>query len=125
MSPVRPTVHVVGRRLDRLSEAFLPVVFDGDAFFANATVDRLAEAWNLNGPPSRSRYDLAIIGASTSRGVEELLGRDVYYGAGRSEAAQCSDEDVLVVGAGNSAGQAALNLARAGARVWLCTQQVC
>jgi thioredoxin reductase (NADPH) len=50
-------------------------------------------------------------------GVDELLGRGVYYGAGRSEAAQCSDDDVVVVGAGNSAGQAVLNLSHAGARV--------
>ena len=50
-------------------------------------------------------------------GVDELLGRGVYYGAGRSEAARCADEDVLVVGAGNSAGQAVLNFADAGARV--------
>ncbi|MGH2980162.1 MAG: NAD(P)/FAD-dependent oxidoreductase [Solirubrobacterales bacterium] len=50
-------------------------------------------------------------------GVEELLGRGVYYGAGRSEAAQCGDDDVLVVGAGNSAGQAVVHLADAGARV--------
>jgi len=51
------------------------------------------------------------------KGVDELLGRGVYYGAGRSEAMQCGDDDVLVVGAGNSAGQAVLNLANAGARV--------
>jgi thioredoxin reductase (NADPH) len=50
-------------------------------------------------------------------GTEELLGRGVYYGAGRSEALQCGDDDVLVVGAGNSAGQAVLNLGNAGARV--------
>lgn len=50
-------------------------------------------------------------------GVTELLGRGVYYGAGRSEAAQCGGEDVIVVGAGNSAGQAVVNLANAGARV--------
>jgi thioredoxin reductase (NADPH) len=50
-------------------------------------------------------------------GVDELLGRGVYYGAGRSEAWQCGDQDVLVVGAGNSAGQAVMNLADAGARV--------
>jgi thioredoxin reductase (NADPH) len=50
-------------------------------------------------------------------GVDELLGRGVYYGAGRSEAAQCGNEHVVVVGAGNSAGQAILNLAAAGARV--------
>jgi thioredoxin reductase (NADPH) len=50
-------------------------------------------------------------------GVEQLLGRGVYYGAGRSEAAQCADRDVVVIGAGNSAGQAVTNLANAGARV--------
>lgn len=50
-------------------------------------------------------------------GIEALLGRGVYYGAGRSEAAQCGDEDVVVAGAGNSAGQAVLHLANAGARV--------
>lgn len=50
-------------------------------------------------------------------GVEDLLGLGVYYGAGRSEAAQCSGDDVVVVGAGNSAGQAVLNLADAGGRV--------
>jgi thioredoxin reductase (NADPH) len=50
-------------------------------------------------------------------GVEELVGRGVYYGAGRSEAASCEDLDVAVVGGGNSAGQAAMHLASAGARV--------
>jgi thioredoxin reductase (NADPH) len=50
-------------------------------------------------------------------GVDELLGRGVYYGAGRSEAAQCGGGDVVVVGAGNSAGQSVMHLAQAGARV--------
>ena len=50
-------------------------------------------------------------------GVEDLLGRGVYYGAGRSEAVQCGGDHVAVVGAGNSAGQAVMHLANAGARV--------
>jgi len=50
-------------------------------------------------------------------GVHELLGRGVYYGAGRSEAARCGGDDVIVVGAGNSAGQGAMYLADSGARV--------
>ena len=57
-------------------------------------------------------------------GVEELLGRGVYYGAGRSEALQCSNDDVVVVGAGNSAGQAAMYLADAGARVTMIVRGV-
>jgi thioredoxin reductase (NADPH) len=50
-------------------------------------------------------------------GVDRMLGRGVYYGAGRSEAAQCGGDPVVVIGAGNSAGQAVMNLASAGARV--------
>jgi thioredoxin reductase (NADPH) len=50
-------------------------------------------------------------------GIDELLERGVYYGAGRSEASQCGGDDVVVVGAGNSAGQAAMNLGNAGGRV--------
>jgi thioredoxin reductase (NADPH) len=50
-------------------------------------------------------------------GLDELTGRGVYYGATASEASQCAGDDVYVVGAANSAGQAALNLARHAKRV--------
>jgi thioredoxin reductase (NADPH) len=52
-------------------------------------------------------------------GLDELTGKGVYYGATASEAGQCQGDDVYVVGAANSAGQAALNLARFAARVVL------
>ncbi|HYM54715.1 MAG TPA: NAD(P)/FAD-dependent oxidoreductase, partial [Solirubrobacteraceae bacterium] len=55
-------------------------------------------------------------------GIEALLGRGVYYGAGRSEAAQCGGDPVVVVGAGNSAGQAVMNLGNAGARVTMAVR---
>lgn len=44
-------------------------------------------------------------------GSEELLGAGIYYGTSRVEALTHADEDVFVVGGGNSAGQAALYLA--------------
>ena len=50
-------------------------------------------------------------------GLDELGARGVHYGASASEAAQCEGEDVYLVGAANSAGQAALNLARYAKRV--------
>jgi thioredoxin reductase (NADPH) len=50
-------------------------------------------------------------------GIDDLVGDGVYYGAGRSEAAQCAGQDVVVVGAGNSAGQAVLNFANQTAGV--------
>jgi thioredoxin reductase (NADPH) len=52
-------------------------------------------------------------------GLAELTGRGVYYGASASEAAQCQGDDVYIVGAANSAGQAALNMARFAKRVVL------
>lgn len=54
-----------------------------------------------------------------AEGVETLSGRGVYYGANASEASQCDGDEVYVVGAANSAGQAALNLARFAKRVVL------
>jgi thioredoxin reductase (NADPH) len=263
MSPIRPTVEVVGRTLDpehhrlrdfltriaqpyewfevgtfpaeellikrELAGAELPVVIDADVLYTGATVASLASAWNLSAPPSRSHYDLAIVGAGPAGlgaavyaasdglatvvleadvpggqashtslienffgfvdgiggaelarragrqaeqfgaelvllrgvvgsgtrdgkptlqiagdveitadvvlaatgmewrrlevdGIDGLLDRGVYYGAGRSEAARCGGDRVIVVGAGNSAGQAVLNLADAGARVTIAVR---
>jgi thioredoxin reductase (NADPH) len=52
-------------------------------------------------------------------GLEELTGRGVYYGVNAGEAGQCQGDEVHVVGAANSAGQAALNLSRFAKRVVL------
>ena len=54
-----------------------------------------------------------------AEGVDALTGRGVYYGADAAEAAQCVGADVYLVGAANSAGQAALNLAKHAKRVVL------
>jgi thioredoxin reductase (NADPH) len=45
-------------------------------------------------------------------GADRLSGAGLYYGAAQTEAMGVKDQDVFVVGAGNSAGQAALHLAR-------------
>ena len=67
---------------------------------------------------------LAVVlatGVSYSRlpasGVDEFSGRGVYYGAAAHEAVNCKGQDVYVVGAANSAGQAALFFARYASRV--------
>jgi thioredoxin reductase (NADPH) len=44
--------------------------------------------------------------------LEALIGAGVFYGAAAAEARAMSDRDVFVVGAGNSAGQAAIHLAK-------------
>ena len=55
----------------------------------------------------------------TAPGLDELTGRGIYYGVNASDASQCQDDEVYVVGAANSAGQAALNLSRFAKRVVL------
>jgi thioredoxin reductase (NADPH) len=77
---------------------------------------RLGDAGQLE-----ARALLVATGVSYRRleapGIGALSGRGVYYGATASEAVQCQGDEVYVVGAANSAGQAALNLARYAKRV--------
>jgi thioredoxin reductase (NADPH) len=60
----------------------------------------------------RAKTIIVACGVSWRRliveGFERLLGRGVFYGAARSEAANTHGLDVHIVGAGNSAGQAAM-----------------
>lgn len=50
-------------------------------------------------------------------GADGLVGRGIFYGATAVEAAQTAGDEVYLVGAANSAGQAALNFAKHAGRV--------
>ena len=50
-------------------------------------------------------------------GLANFTGRGVFYGASASDAPRTAGDDVYIVGAANSAGQAALNLAKYAKRV--------
>jgi thioredoxin reductase (NADPH) len=52
-----------------------------------------------------------------AEGLDDLTGRGIYYGADASDARQVEGDEVYVVGAANSAGQAALNMAKHAGRV--------
>jgi thioredoxin reductase len=108
-------------------EAYQQAWFFGTTFLFMRQVEELAS--------EGGRYRLRLSGdaALTSRSViittgaayrelgvpqlERLLGRGLFYGAGVSEASAMHGEQVYVVGGGNSAGQAALHLAKWAAQV--------
>jgi thioredoxin reductase (NADPH) len=102
-------------------------------FGAEMVLARDVVGFEARGPVRAVRFDgsgeiearalIVATGVSYRRleapGLAELTGRGVYYGVNASEASQCQGDDVYVVGAANSAGQAALNLSRFAERVVL------
>jgi thioredoxin reductase (NADPH) len=56
-------------------------------------------------------------------GIDRLTGAGVYYGGTLAEAFFCRNEDVAIVGGGNSAGQAALHFARYARTVTLLARE--
>jgi thioredoxin reductase (NADPH) len=76
-------------------------VADGRQTAARAVVIASGVTWRRLGVPS----------------LEALVGSGVFYGAAGAEARAMAGRDVYIIGAGNSAGQAALHLARYAASV--------
>jgi thioredoxin reductase (NADPH) len=74
---------------------------DGSEIAAAAVVVASGVSWRRLGVPR----------------LEALVGAGVFYGAAGAEARAMEGQDVFVVGAGNSAGQAAVHLARYAASV--------
>ena len=52
-------------------------------------------------------------------GMDDFTGAGIYYGAATTEAAACTNQDVYLVGGGNSAGQGAMYLSRFARKVYL------
>jgi thioredoxin reductase (NADPH) len=78
-----------------------------------ARIDAAKRQLHLDGGDVlRARTIILACGVSwrhlTAEGFDQLLGRGVFYGAARSEASNTHGLDVHIVGAGNSAGQAAM-----------------
>lgn len=69
-----------------------------------------------DGRELRSHAVLLSLGVSwrmlEAPGCDRLVGRGVYYGAAAAAVPTCKERDVVLLGGGNSAGQAALYLAR-------------
>jgi thioredoxin reductase (NADPH) len=96
-----------------LARRLVDVTRDGPGYVAHLS----------DGTALRSRAILLASGVDWRRlevpGIDELLGSGVYYGAGPSEAVTCSGCRVVIVGGGNSAGQAVIRFSRYAAQVTL------
>jgi len=57
--------------------------------------------------------------------AERFFGAGLYYGAGSSEAALCGSQHVMMVGGGNSAGQASLHFAKTASKVTMVVRDGC
>jgi thioredoxin reductase (NADPH) len=76
-------------------------------------IDPQAKTVQLDGGETVSARSIIVAtGVSWRRlatdGFDRLLGKGVYYGASRSEAGATQGQDIHLIGAGNSAGQAAM-----------------
>jgi thioredoxin reductase (NADPH) len=87
--------------LDRSGVDRIVRVADGSKVTARTVILAPGIAWRRLGIP----------------GLERLVGSGVFYGAAGTEAPAMEGRDVYVVGAGNSAGQTSLHLARYARRV--------
>jgi thioredoxin reductase (NADPH) len=97
---------LIARRLVAASQdagLFVASLSDGSRVVSHAVVAATGVEWRRLEAP----------------GVDELLGAGVYYGAGPSEALACQGSGVVIVGGGNSAGQACHRFSRYAARVTL------
>ncbi|MFB2772859.1 FAD-dependent oxidoreductase [Pelatocladus sp. BLCC-F211] len=74
---------------------------DGSKMIARANICATGVEYRRLGLPNEDRY----------------LNVGLFYGAGVSEAPMCQDEDVFVVGGGNSAGQAVMHFSRYAKKV--------
>ena len=82
--------------LERCGDERVVRLLDGTEIRARAVVIATGIEWRRLGVPR----------------LEALVGSGVFYGAAVSESRAMQDQDVFIVGAGNSAGQAALHLAK-------------
>jgi thioredoxin reductase (NADPH) len=94
-------------KLDCKRRPYHLVLDNGDKIGAHAVV--ISTGAHYNKPPIAN--------------LQKFEGQGVYYGATYIESQLCGDEDIIVVGGGNSAGQAAVFLSQSGRKVYMLVRR--
>ncbi len=106
--------------------AVISSAHEGGRFSASQT-DGLRSLVLADGQEVRTRLVVLAVGADYRRlpadGAERFEGCGLYYAATHLDALEASGEDVVVVGGGNSAGQAVVNLASSARRIYLVARR--
>jgi thioredoxin reductase (NADPH) len=99
----------------------------GGCRFSVSESDGLRPLALADGQRVRARFVVLATGADYRRlpadGAESFEGRGLYYAATHLEALEAAGEDVVVVGGGNSAGQAVVNLSSHARRIHLVVRR--
>lgn len=111
------------------ARAFIQAQKFGAEMVIPGEVERLEceqSPFTLNLPSGREIQARSVIVASGARyrrpaipKLQDFEGRGIWYWASPIEARMCRDEEVILVGGGNSAGQAAVFLSGFAAKVWM------
>src|SRR5438046_2894792 len=114
----------IDRYAPRVEDLPLVVCPDGSVL-RNPTESALAKCIGMLDTASGADrvYDVAVAGARYRRpdcsNLKAMEGRGVWYWASPIEAKMCAGQEVVLVGGGNSAGQAAVFLAGYASKVWM------
>ncbi len=99
----------------------------GGCRFSESESDGLRSLVLEDGQQVRTRFVVLATGADYRRlpaqGAERFEGQGLYYAATHMEAIQAADADVVVVGGGNSAGQAVVNLTSYARRIYMVVRR--
>jgi thioredoxin reductase (NADPH) len=119
-------IALTGRAFTQAQKFGARTLIPSEAVRLDCKCDNGAQPFRLELTESRTIQSRTVVIATGARyrrpdcaNLKALEGRGVWYWASPLEARMCAEQEVIVVGGGNSAGQGAVFLAAHAAKVWM------